>query len=692
MPATTYTAVPALSFTSPVFSDTGSSGTAVDGNTAGRSADITASIFGINWLPGQDLWLRWADPQLASAADDGLAIDNVRFVAPGTGPSSDIDSAMSGDASNGTTWVGGQPPMSGFTYHVISGHTVNVDAAFGGAALKAESGGTVNIGPGGNAQNIPFLTISPGGALTETVSGDFSLGDINAAVPGVLQLDQDVSFTIDPGPASPTCDLCLNMKITGAANIDINSAPGTSVSIPKAAAHAGTITFNGTGDEVKADGSENIAKLVMNSTGMNKLTFVSADATNVTFNQPGIIEHATTTASRLQGGSLVANAQVTINMTTGYPDNTSPTEERRFETTNLRGSGDLIVNGTAVDYSGTPIGSPNPTYPVTLNEFEIGTTGEPTGNVPNSSYSGTITVNDYTNAEFRQNLRRAALVVNQNARAEFGFQVAHPDPAKSLNIGQVTVNNGGILEVGFEQGPVVDSPLYNSLGSGTGHHNAQLNITSANGRTGGLTMSSGATLRMQINGLNADQFDSITATGNVSLGGATLDLLANPLSTDGSTPDAYFPADGDTFTIISIAAAPVQGDYDGNGTVGTEDYDAWRAAFGTATGVPAADGNNDGVVDAADYIVWRKHLGQSSSVSGSISGTLNINLLDPFTSWTGFTVVPIYTATSVQLKFVAAGSGSSLSASVPEPSTFTLCSLFFGLVAVARRERIGRRF
>ena len=426
-------------------------------------------------------------------------------------------------------------------------------------------------------------------------------------------------------------------------------------------------------------------KLVMNSTGTNRVVFTNADVTSLTFNQPGIIDHVTTTASRLQGGGLAANAQVTINETTGYPDNTTQTDERRFQTTSLSGSGNLIVNGTATNYSG----SGSPTFPVTLNEFEVGTTGEPTGNVPNSTYSGTMTFNDFINAELRQNLRRAAVVVNQNARVEFGFQVAHPNPAKSLNVGQITVNNGGTLEVGFEQGPV-NSSFYNSLGAGTGHHVAQLNITSVSGRSGGLTMSSGATLRMQINGLNADQFDSITATGNVVLGGATLDLLANPPSTDNSSIDIYGPADNDTFTLISIVPAPVQGDYDGNGTVGQEDYDLWRSTFGTASGVPAADGNNNGVVDASDYDVWRKHLGQSSSITGSISGDLTLNVLDPAGAWSNFTIEKIITATSVQLKFhQISGSGASLSASVPEPSTLVLSGLLFACIAATRRGRIG---
>lgn len=78
-PGTSFTSVAALNFTAPVTAST--TGAQVDGNSAGLVSNITATITGLNWQPGTELWLRWADPQLPSLADDGLAIDNVRFSA-----------------------------------------------------------------------------------------------------------------------------------------------------------------------------------------------------------------------------------------------------------------------------------------------------------------------------------------------------------------------------------------------------------------------------------------------------------------------------------------------------------------------------------------------------------------------------------------------------------------------------------
>jgi hypothetical protein len=75
-----YTDVPALTFTSPVFVNTGS-GAAVDGNAAAnRTVFAPLTVNNINWQPGTDLWIRWSDVNNAGN-DHGFGIDDVTFSA-----------------------------------------------------------------------------------------------------------------------------------------------------------------------------------------------------------------------------------------------------------------------------------------------------------------------------------------------------------------------------------------------------------------------------------------------------------------------------------------------------------------------------------------------------------------------------------------------------------------------------------
>jgi hypothetical protein len=85
-----------------------------------------------------------------------------------------------------------------------------------------------------------------------------------------------------------------------------------------------------------------------------------------------------------------------------------------------------------------------------------------------------------------------------------------------------------------------------------------------------------------------------------------------------------------------------RGDYDGNGTVGPEDYIVWRAGYGTANLM--ADGNGNGIVDAADYVVWRNNLG------------------------------------------MMVGSANSIGTAVPEPSTLTLLGILLAACRLARQR------
>jgi hypothetical protein len=90
----------------------------------------------------------------------------------------------------------------------------------------------------------------------------------------------------------------------------------------------------------------------------------------------------------------------------------------------------------------------------------------------------------------------------------------------------------------------------------------------------------------------------------------------------GSNPIAAFE--------LSYSGGNLPGDYDGNGSVGEEDYLLWRATFGQ-TGDLAADGNGNGTVDAADYTVWRDHLGDTSpfGAAAASAGATAENVPEP---------------------------------------------------------------
>jgi glucose/arabinose dehydrogenase len=75
----------------------------------------------------------------------------------------------------------------------------------------------------------------------------------------------------------------------------------------------------------------------------------------------------------------------------------------------------------------------------------------------------------------------------------------------------------------------------------------------------------------------------------------------------GSLYVAYFS--NEVYRIATNAL--LKGDFDADGDVDGDDFDVWKASFGSPLPNPAADGNGNGIADAADYVVWRKNLGTS---------------------------------------------------------------------------------
>lgn len=673
-PATSFNPLLSANFTAPLVG--GAGGT--NGNTTGQVADISAYVTNdFSWEPGAELWLRWADTQ-QSGSDDGMAIDRIRFTAGNSIVDlNDVFSVTTGVTSSASTWSNSLAPLSNKTYRVVSGHTVTVDAPFPGIVLRANSGGTINFDNAGSGADIRLLVVDAGGDLTKTATGNFQLGNGSAPTLGKLELNDDVAFSIDAG-----AEFGLNMSLTGSGDIDFNSGAGSRLVLNTSTTqHTGVIRFNGSGDEVRIAGATNngFGTIEMNSTGANTLYFdpgLQADEGTVIFNQPGTIDHASTQTSpsqrRLHGPQrLVANAPITVDLTKGFPDSGTPINERRLiiagidGTNAISGSADIAVNGTVTDLSnGTDISH---------HEFEVGAADESLV-APVSDYSGTITGNDYVDFEIRTSFPNGRFVMNNNSRLEMGHQVV--ESAYSTEIGEVVINDGGTLEIGFES---------TSDAGVSGHESHQLKLISSGSRNGDLTITGdNATVRMQINGTAGNQFDSIVSNGDVQLDGI-LNVLVNPVSSIGTNP-TWTPSLGDSFEIIKVMGQTLSADFDGNGTVDNVDLTTWQSSYGVDAD---GDADGDGDTDGRDFLTWQRQVGQSSA-TGIITGMFSsLQITDPLNTLlnAGLDLQLNYIGnTSVQLLVVSAGPVSGLAA-VPEPGTGIILLSLALIVGTTRHSK-----
>ena len=73
----TWTDVNALDFTSPI---TGGTAGALNGNLSANRVALSSTITGLALSPGQEIWIRWSDPD-HTGNDHGLAIDNFKLIA-----------------------------------------------------------------------------------------------------------------------------------------------------------------------------------------------------------------------------------------------------------------------------------------------------------------------------------------------------------------------------------------------------------------------------------------------------------------------------------------------------------------------------------------------------------------------------------------------------------------------------------
>jgi hypothetical protein len=625
-----------------------------------------------------------------SARDFTLALSSVALPPPPLEPI-DTFSVQSGDLLAATTWDNslapvGTPPEPNYIHNVVSGHAVTSDGSqpYTGAEVNLTDGSLTYTASG---VHLPLVTAGAGTTVNETTTGAFFLGDIGAPELGQMELNGQLTIAAEGGN-----DAGLDMAMSGAGTATVNVEAGGTLFLTDMSSFDGTLQFNGTGDEVLYEGPDGGGVAIeMNSTGTNRLALnpngFNAISSGVVFNQPGEIDHRSDGSNNNNNrlapiNSIVVSADVTIDLTKTYARSGVPNERRLFAANGLRGSSNIIVNGTSTDPT---------TGDATLNEFEFGSTSPDSSTATNlntNSYTGTLTANDFVNVEVRHHIPSAAVVVNQNARLEFGHRDV--ESLFTTRAGEVTVNSGGILEVGYEEQPNGATPV---------HAPYRLQLTKQRGESGDLTLATGSTTIMQISASGANQFDTIAAEGTVTLGG-TLELLINPdvpsqtVSCDTGVDCVYTPTDGDMFEIISIVAETLPTDLDGNGSVGSEDIAIWNEMFGSnlAAGTNGfnsdvtADVDGDGDTDGADLLAIQRDFGAGGTLTGSITGDFDqLVIVDPANTLAGFDVTRSVTASSVILTINAIPGVNA----VPEPSAVLLAGLAAMLMGIDRRGSLS---
>jgi hypothetical protein len=579
-------------------------------------------------------------------------------------PVLEINSVTSGLASTAATWSNNQPPSAANNYNVLATHTVTVAEAFPGKKLAAKSGGTVNI----SATNVDFkrLTIEAGGALTESVVGDFILGaptDPSVAL-GVLELQGDVALNVGAGET-----MVIGLAVHGTGNMDLNTGAGSIVRLADSELHEGVIRFNGTGSEFTLEWNRDFHHVEMNSTGANKFSFLQqgqVDNGIIVFNQPGTLAHATPVTSPLSRliafDELEVNAPITVEVSADYTAGAN--SERRLQVSQeLRGAANITVVGSGTDPSSLAAG-------VGLHEFELGGSGEPAAGVDADPYSGQITAGGFVNMELRHSLPAARIVVNQNARFEMGH-----DELSTTNFtefGEVQVNSGGTLEIGHED----------NISAATGHAIGHLRLVNTDGRSGNLSLAAGSKTTVQVNGLGANQFDTVEAQGSITLGGL-LEVWVNPANTTDNVITTYVPAVNDEFVIMSIVGSPVPTDFNDSGTVDSGDLTVWKESFNVDAD---GDADGDGDSDGADFLSWQQTVGATSGGGGTITGNFADVVAPAELAWpAGLDFTTVVVGNQVILRVTSAATAAA--AAVPEPSAVLLAAAGgLGLVAVRRRR------
>jgi hypothetical protein len=215
----------------------------------------------------------------------------------------------------------------------------------------------------------------------------------------------------------------------------------------------------------------------------------------------------------------------------------------------------------------------------------------------------------------------------------------------------------------------------------------------------------------------------VGAMGDFEQTGANADVYSFSVSINGGgfVPVMIFAADDSaSHTYRLLDSQGPAADFDLNGSVGPEDLQIWEDFYGLEGGATKADGNANGggTVDGIDFLIWQRLFGQSGETPTTLNDPLkwlgpdgvlgggDDVIVDKTDRATGaldtFNAAIIGTGTTMVIRFDAKSDGGAEAfafddlivsgdaiveiGAVPEPTTFVLCGLALGALALRRRR------
>jgi hypothetical protein len=213
----TWTAVPALNFTTPATVTAG----AKDGNAAANRTTLTSAITSLSIANGAGFWIRWVDTD-ATGADDGLAIDDFS-ITPSSGavPLKLTSFSVVKESKTGK--------LSWTTAQEINTQSFIIERAPGNGAFKA----IATINAAGNSDN----------ALTYSFTDMHPLPGVNIYRLRMLDKDNKITFsetrrvnfdkqftyTVYPNPAQHELLLSADKIISSSTILQLINAKGIAI-------------------------------------------------------------------------------------------------------------------------------------------------------------------------------------------------------------------------------------------------------------------------------------------------------------------------------------------------------------------------------------------------------------------------------------------------------------------------------